>query len=792
MRGMVLHQLPANDQWTLAYSQDPTCSLLIDMIKNSSLVIPDNIKKLHFIYRMPIRTSNITYENNRVNLLEPTVVTNKTIKLIIVPATLRKHIFSSFHTNPIGGHFSLYQTLHRIRLRFHWPNMFKYIKENIRSCAACILKNNAARPTSELLYGFPLDAPMNTIHADVWQPGRQTGFEGNTSLMIVVCHMTTFVAIEPLRECNSTTFSKAVYRIMMRYALASLIVTDPDSKFKGEFIKMCALLTIPHHMSARGNHNAIIVERFNKFLNSGMRIFTSQRGTPRVFQEAAETLAYAWNSAPVTGTDLSRSLLTVGREYRFPIDIVNNCHITFNIDEIHVRSFADDLTILLEKCREIYILLIQEQRALHREYRNSQLNNPKKFKVGDIVFTNVQLQSKSSKGQVKKLTYTRRGPYEIVKNHPSGSYDLQLVSSSSQTTIKKHGSELILCPKSLIPHQNTESSDHIFSELNKKSIENPFSRAHIQGYQPVKPWETAAAATAQLTSSDTPDLPPFPSVEQLDSEYDSWPESGNPFSTDKSSDHISSLGNDVMDSQHDISHHSDDNTNTYQALPIITPAPLSFSTLIQSIIMSDDKLFFISYQLPNESRREWKLVQLDFELSIRQYPTCLQDGKFIFNFLIEHPKDTKLPFKHKRFWIEYHQSLSQKQLHRQYHIIQPSDVSAKIASNQHLVPYREWINIKDQSILINGPFNFATLNQRKTRDRISLREWQILRQCDKYDNAKPTIQDVPVQHLSWNQPIQSSYNDVSVNLRVNAFITNLATEIDDTLFSMFGDITPGM
>jgi hypothetical protein len=141
----------------------------------------------------------------------------------------------------MGGHFSLYQTLHCIRLQFKWPNLFKYIKQNIQSCAACILKNNAAHPSSELLYTFPLDVPMNTIHADLWQPGRQTDYNNDKALMVVVCHMTTFTTIEPSKETNSKSFSKAVYKIMMRYSLASMIVTDPDSKFKGEFKDMCKI-----------------------------------------------------------------------------------------------------------------------------------------------------------------------------------------------------------------------------------------------------------------------------------------------------------------------------------------------------------------------------------------------------------------------------------------------------------------------------------------------------------------------------------------------------------------------
>ena len=350
-----------------------------------------------------------------------------------------------------------------------------------------------------------------------------------------------------------------------------------------------------------------------------------------------------------------------------------------------------------------------------------------------------------------------------------------------------------MCPKSLIHHQPIQSSDHKFSEINKKSIDNPFSQAHIQGYLPTNPWEAAKAATSQLDKSTVlmeSSIPSFPSVAQLDSEYDSWPESGNPFTTTEISDESQNQGTSITSSQGTTNiNNSTDSTVHHSALPTRISAPptyQSFSSLIQSIIMSEDKLFFIAYRNPNESRKEWKLVQLDFKLSIQQYPNCLQDGKFIFNFLIQHPKDKDVAYPHKRFWIEYHKVLTPKHLHTQYHIIQPSDISPKIADNQNLIPYREWINIKDQSILINGPFNFSTLNQRKTRDKIDIREWQILQQSYQlYDNEKPVINNTPVQYLHWNDPNQLVDSSAEVDNRVKTFVNNLANEINNTIQSMF-------
>ena len=232
LNGIVAHKILADSEWKLVYNNDESCKSIIEILKKLSLSNKKELMlKVHYFYRAWIQDSSISYVNDRLILSELTVINTQSIKLMIVLTDLQKHIFNSFHTNPIGGHFSLYQTLHGIQLRYHWPQMFKYIKHQIQSCAACLLKNNAAHPSSELLYSFPLDAPMNTMHAELWSPVKQSGYDSHTALMIVVCHMTTFVAIKPVKEQNSKSFAKAVYQIMMRYGLAALIVTDPDSKF---------------------------------------------------------------------------------------------------------------------------------------------------------------------------------------------------------------------------------------------------------------------------------------------------------------------------------------------------------------------------------------------------------------------------------------------------------------------------------------------------------------------------------------------------------------------------------
>jgi hypothetical protein len=282
---------------------------------------------------------------------------------------------------------------------------------------------------------------------------------------------------------------------------------------------------------------------------------------------------------------------------------------------------------LLEKCQQIYKLLIHEQRTYHQELCNAQLHHPRKYKLGNRVFARVQVQSKQSKGKVRKLAYRTRGPYKIPKLYPSGSYDLQSLKSPSLVIIKKHGADLYPCPQYIKPFQHVKSSDYQFGNIHKGITSNPYKNASISEFNPARPW-AAPAAYADVT------MEPFPSISELDAEYDSWPESGNPFIHDKTAFSSGQTTKAPVLTNGYTNLDSSDQTAkspSLQLLPTLT-ANQSFSQFVANIIKSDDKLFFIRHSPPNQSRQEWKLVQIDFPFTMKLHPQCLQNGKFLVQF----------------------------------------------------------------------------------------------------------------------------------------------------------------
>ena len=91
---------------------------------------------------------------------------------------------------------------------------------------------------------------------------------------------------------------------------------------------------------------------------------------------------YGWNSAPVIGTDISRSLLVTGREIQFPIDFSTEQHQLLTSTPLKVNSFAADQARLLICGRELAKHLIHAHRAWHREYINQSRPDPQMYSIG--------------------------------------------------------------------------------------------------------------------------------------------------------------------------------------------------------------------------------------------------------------------------------------------------------------------------------------------------------------------------------------------------------------------------
>ena len=164
------------------------------------------------------------------------------------------------------------------------------------------------RPCLKISYIRTYASPLVDIYAAV----TEINFDGTKHYVIGACGMTSFGICEPTAEQNASAFASALMKIWLRFGFYHTIVVDKDSKFPGIFSQTNTLISINIHVLSSENNDPIFVERIFWFLNSCINVFWNERGNNCIALEGILMYLYAWNYAPVVGTDITLSLLVYG------------------------------------------------------------------------------------------------------------------------------------------------------------------------------------------------------------------------------------------------------------------------------------------------------------------------------------------------------------------------------------------------------------------------------------------------------------------------------------------------
>jgi hypothetical protein len=511
---------------------------------------------------------------------------------------------------------------------------------------------------------------MMVLHIDAYQAGAVKGFEGSEVYLIACCGMCSFAAMEPVSNASTKTFASALMRIILRYGFCHTVVLDKDSKFMGVFKESLGLLKINYHVLSGDNHNPMLVERINQYLNEGLCIMTNERDSIRIALEAILLFIYAWNSCPVPGTDIS-------------LKFSAGTHAELTSAPGAVASYSCDLAERLDACQDIAKLLVREQRCWHRELINARRPDPHIYSVGDIVFAWRATRSNSKRGKVNKLMHPFTGPWCVTRSLSGAYYDLEFASNPKRTQ-KKHASDLSPYPVELIPFEPLDSADSRYGQLHKPLCESPFKEAGIHGFTPPTPFK---AASHFLTRGDFCDFH-WPTLAELNDEI-------APFPWANEVERLCILsGNDV--NVQPILY----NGPPPLLVPHIPPLIPHLSTLVAGIITSSDKLFFVLHSLGNQSTREWCLIRVAFANSVSISPSCLQDGRFPVEFYSLHHDNIRFNSTNQCYWLQYHSlgDITTPSSSSTTHFIRPSNTSEAHASNCKLVPFCHWLNLTHRYI----------------------------------------------------------------------------------------------
>jgi hypothetical protein len=338
--------------------------------------------------------------------------------------------------------------------------------------------------------------------------------------------------------------------------------------------------------------------------------------------------------------------------------------------------------------------------------------------------------------------YPMTGPWRVTEVLDGGSYRLEHCLRKGRFE-KKHASMMSPYPLELVPFEPVDGPDNRFGQLHRPISKSPFVDAGIDGFTPIQPFKLPAHL-ADVPSNGFY----WPSLSELNAELGDFP-----------------YLPDELDQLLSTSDSVEDTPIMYTGPPPSPPATPSrripsLSSLTASILKSNDKLFFISVGTPSSEYREWRLVRVAFQDSISLHPACLQDGKFLVEFFIPHNDDVRYDAINKRYWLQYHtiDDVESPTSSSHTHLLRPSDTSEQYAKRKGLFPFRQWVNLTHESVFVHGPFEFATINGRRSQDRISIDDWTILSQNSSlYSNPPPKL-SLPTYTIHINRGIHSIFS----------------------------------
>ena len=200
INGNVGARLPGNQILVQAYQTDPETNLMLSFVKDPLLVAFKSILDVYYIYLHSVQ-NGLIYDQNGI-LFSQELFSNDDgcIKLQVVLLLLCIIVYVTFHCNPIGGHLSIYKTYACICTCYLWPYLFKTYLKLTACCSGCALRNITRHGLCDLVYGFPITAPMNVLHVDIYAVGIVINFERNWHYLVAACAMTSFSVAKPTIE----------------------------------------------------------------------------------------------------------------------------------------------------------------------------------------------------------------------------------------------------------------------------------------------------------------------------------------------------------------------------------------------------------------------------------------------------------------------------------------------------------------------------------------------------------------------------------------------------------------
>jgi hypothetical protein len=747
--------VPTTETWQAATTQDKDLNLIRTHMENGTPLTKGPLENTR--YHKEWLEGRLETENGILYQLEvPKATRIRQLRRKIVPITLRPTILAAYHATPLAGHTGFYKTYWRIAARYWWPGMSSDIKEAVLTCGHCRVANSTSHRAQQIIGALSTDEPFDIISMDIWYPGKTINSQhksGQKAVLTSLCNTTGFASTAFISQINSDLVTRLAFaHFFVPNGLPKLIIIDEGSEFKGFLVLVCETLGIQYYVAPAESHNAVLCERFHRYLNKVAKIGVADQQSYE--QWALNTLfaAYAWNASPVDGTDVIRSFAAKARTFRFPLDIQTDEEVARIPQQGEAAlQHVETMLPLWVRQKELLKLLNEERRSRHREMANKD-KKKRTFQPGDLVLVRKQVTSKANDGKPAKLTLRARGPYRILEPAGDNSYWLQkipAIQGLQRTTGKKHrelAMRLEKLPSSLVIHKRVDTLDTRLAQMEGQLANNPLERNlgfFDFGKYTTAPDDAAFAFVkvndmwndpidAQLDSEDEASEDGQEEQEQLPNQFPAEADTDQfPMATTEEPAPVAATEQPATNAtpeptrkrrkrKRQMSDEAHTPEQRIQRRQIETTAHY-LRQLWTDTETSTDRLFFIRRLDPGNSRAQWHLVQVDMDETNQRHAKT--QGTYHVRYYIRHHVHSKTRTTQECKHWPLIREIKPDGNFGAIIMVQPDRVDKYLAKRPSTVGwYQMEANLAECGII--GPFDFAQV--KGEHHRIAHQHWTKL------------------------------------------------------------------
>jgi len=328
---------------------------------------------------------------------------NETRLLWVVPESMRKSIVVRFHD--LAGHFAVDRTVRKIKEKYYFPRMRRYVKMHIKCCPECILiKTPRGRQQGELHPITPGKRPFEVVNIDHIGPFVKST-KGNSHIMVLIDNLTKYVKLFPVKSCDTAGVVTNLQTFVLSFGAPKRIISDRGTAFTSKaFEAFCAQYGIRHTLnSVRHPQSNGQVERVNSTLVPVMQsTMESDRTWDKHISDIECHLNNAYNK-------------TIGDT---PFHVLFGYYPTFRDGVLHrvtTNEVWDSTEQIQNKIRE---RIVREHQQWKQRYDSKHVK-PIRYEIGEVVFIR---RPPEVTGDSTKLQFKYRGPLVVTEVLPNDVY----------------------------------------------------------------------------------------------------------------------------------------------------------------------------------------------------------------------------------------------------------------------------------------------------------------------------------------------------------------------------------